>query len=303
MTAPGPPDPLLQEAASLAAHPDFDRAVHVYTAGSLRFREAPRLVNMIASTDVRWRIVGFLLYLDADRERFGPEGGATYGRLLDLSTRQGEATPRTLQSLLALLQVSGLVRRAPGRADRRVKLYRPTDRMRAFVDGWLRYGAAALDILQPGMHRTRLVGDRAFAETFAVSGGRAHLADAVPLADRVPAPLSALRTMQGAYSVIVAVLLARFEGLRTPSHRALARRFGLSRGQVGLVVQAGRDKGLFSLDHADNLVPTAALADSFRHWISIELAFYARHMPGSPDPAARPSDSASSTELSSAQGR
>ncbi|MCR0983861.1 hypothetical protein [Roseomonas populi] len=278
MTPPGPSDPLLQKAAQLASHPDFPQAVHAYSVGLARLREAPRFVNIIASTDLRWRIVGFLLYLDADRERFGPEGGATYGRLLDLSTRQGDATPRTVQSLLALLQFSGLVRRTASQADRRVKYYRPTDRMDAFVRAWLRYGTAALDILEPEMQRGRLVENRAFVDAFSVSGGRAHLEDVVPLADRVPAPLSSLKAMLGSYSVILAVLLAHFEDVPTPSRRSIAGRFGLSRSQVDLVVQAGRDKGLFTIDTNANLIPTPALEDSFHRWISIELAFYASHM-------------------------
>ena len=136
------------------------------------------------------------------------------------------------------------------------------------------------------MQRGLLVEDRAFVDGFSVSGGRAHLEDAVPLADRVPAPLSSLKAMLGSYSVILAVLLARFEGTDTPSRRSIAGRFGLSRSQVDLVVQAGLDRGLFALDHNAMLVPTTALETSFHQWISIELAFYARHM--RPRPASTP---------------
>lgn len=288
MHAPDDPDPLLRTAARFAAHPDFPLAVRTYATGLARFREAPRLVNMVVSTDVRWRIVGYLNYLDADRERFGPEGGATYGRLLDLSTRHGEATPRTVRSLLALLQVSGLVRRTVGRADRRQIFYHPTERMRAFVRDWLRYATAALDVLEPDMRRGSLVGDPRFAEAFAVSGGRAHLEDPIPLADRVPTPLSSLRAMLGSYSVILAVLQARIEGTATPGSRRIAGRFGLSRSQVDRVVQAGLQRGLFVSDEEGRPVPTAALEESFRRWISIELAFYARHLRPPPRAATGP---------------
>ena len=279
------PDPLLRRAARFAAHPDFPRAVRTYAHGLARFREAPRLVNLIVSTDVRWRIVGYLNYLNSDRERFGPEGGATYGRLLDLCTRFGEASPRTVRTLLALMQVTGLIRKAAGQDDRRLAFYRPTDRMRAFMRDWLGYATAALDILEPDVPRAHRVSDPAFVDAFTVSGGRAYLEDVVPLVDRVPAPFSLLRDMLGGYSVIVAVLLARIEGVPTPPNRRIAGRFGLSRSQVDRVLQAGRDAGLFASDGAGSVVPTPALEDSFHRWIALELAFYAEHMRPPDDPA------------------
>lgn len=271
-------DRLLEDAARLAAHPEFDAAVFAYTRGLLKLREAPRLVNMIVSTDVRWRIIGFLLYLDADRERFGPEGGATYGRLLETCMARDEASPRAVKSVLALLQFGGLVQVVWHRSDRRVKFYKPTERMFGFVRQWMGYGTAALDILEPAVQRSRFIHDQTFIEAFSTSGGRAHLEDPIPLADRVPTPLSSLKHMLGSYSVIVAVLLADLEGRATPSQHAIAKRFGLSRSQVGNVIVAGLKQGLFLSDARAGLTPTPALLASFRTWISIELAFYARHM-------------------------
>lgn len=278
MTLAESSDSLLDDATLLAAHPDFDAAVLAYAVGLLKLREAPRLVNMIVSTDVRWRIIGFLLYLDADRERFGPQGGASYGRLLETCMTRDEASPRAVKSVLALLQFGGLVRVVTDKADRRVKFYRPTERMFDFVRQWMEYGTAALDILEPEMQRSRYVGDQSFIDGFSVSGGRAHLEDAIPLADRVPEPLSSLKHMLGSYSVIVTVLLARLQNRPVSSQHAIAKRFGLSRSQVGNVMSAGLAQGLFVRDGSDNVVPTPALIASFRTWISIELAFYARHM-------------------------
>ena len=272
------PDTLLEDAARFAAHPDFGAAILAYTAGLARLREAPRLVNMVISTDVRWRVVGYLMYLDADRERFGPLGGATFSRLLEACMARNEASPRAVRSVLALLQFGGLVRVVPSLSDRRVRFYRPTERMFGFVRQWLGYGTAALDILEPELERSRLIDDQAFMDAYSVSGGRAHLQDPVPLVDRVPAPLSSLKHMLGSYSVIVAVVLARLEGRAAPSHHDMARRYGLSRAQVSNVMAAGLNQGLFTLDASGNIEPTSQLRAGFQHWISIELAFYARHM-------------------------
>jgi hypothetical protein len=74
-------DPLPAYAAQPSALPRFPQAMREYIIGSARFRESPRLLNKLVSHDARWRVVGYLLYLAVDRERFGPAGGASYGRL------------------------------------------------------------------------------------------------------------------------------------------------------------------------------------------------------------------------------
>lgn len=271
-------DRLLCEARELAEHPAFDAAIMAYATGLARFREAPRILNMIVSTEVRWRILGYLLYLDADRERFGPEGGATYGRLLQLSASQAGASPRAVKTVLALLRLGGLVRVTHDPFDRRIRHYRPTARLFDYVKDWMRYGTAALDILKPGSGLSAFVDDQAFIDQFSVSGGRAHMEDAIPLADRVPVPLSSLSAMAGSHSVILAVTLAHLQQAQSPSHHSIAKRFGLSRSQVSNVVSAGVARDVFQRSSDGHLEPTAALLSSFRTWVSIELAFYARHM-------------------------
>ena len=278
MDAQATADELLQDAARLAVHPAFAQAVEVYCTALARLREAPRLLNTIIATDVRWRIVGYLLYLSSDTERFGPHGGATYGRLLQLCTKRQEAGSRALTTLLGLLRLSRLILAVPDWQDARIKYYVPTKRLNRFVQGWMRYATAALDLLEPEMARARFLDDPAFLTRFNVSGGRAHLADAIPLADRVPEPLSLLKSMLGSYSVIVGVMEADLGGRPVPPAGHLARRFGLSRTQVREIIAAGLRAGLFAQGEKDTVTATPALRDSFAHWISIELAFYARHM-------------------------
>ena len=150
------PDELIAHAARLLALPAFPRAVREYTVGLARFRESPRLANKLISYDTRWRVVGYLLYLAADRQRFGTDGGATYGRMLEICTRRQEVSPRVLKTMLALLKFTGFVETVSS-ADRRSKLYRPTARMDQFVNLWLSYAVSALDILEPDMQRRRML--------------------------------------------------------------------------------------------------------------------------------------------------
>ena len=73
--SPVEPDPLPARAARFAATPTFEAAVRAYALGQMGFRRSQRLINKLISYHARWRVVGYLLYLHADRERFGPGGG------------------------------------------------------------------------------------------------------------------------------------------------------------------------------------------------------------------------------------
>jgi hypothetical protein len=148
-------DDLLAVAARFSACAAFPEAVRRFSEGQAEFRQGPRLLNKLLSRDASWRVIGYLLYLHADRDRFGPQGGATYGRLLELCTRRAEVGRRTLKTMLALLRFAGFVQARPSAADRRVKFYRPTERMLDFVRRWLSYPVAALDVLEPQMQRAR----------------------------------------------------------------------------------------------------------------------------------------------------
>jgi hypothetical protein len=271
------PDELIAHAARLLALPAFPQAVREYTVGLARFRESPRLANKLISYDTRWRVVGYLLYLAADRERFGTDGGATYGRMLDICTRRQEVSPRVLKTMLALLKFTGFVETV-GSTDRRSKPYRPTARMGEFVNLWLSYAVSALDILEPDMRRTPMLQeDPGFPDRFLVSGGRDHLANTPP-ADRMPEFMALYGARDGAGAAVLAVMLADIDGTPVPSRAAIAKRFGLSKTQISNVLAAGEAKGFFRLDAAGVAAATPHLRDSFASWISLELAFYARHM-------------------------
>lgn len=271
------PNQLVSDAQRLALHPKFPQAVQAYCVELARLREAPWLLNALIATEARWRIIGYLLYLASDTERFGPQGGATYGRMLDLCTQRQEVKPRVLKTLLGLLKFSGVVTVVPDAQDRRIGYYRTTPKFDGFTKAWLTYAATALDLLEPKLERQSYLDDPAFAIRFNVSGGRAHLSDEIPLVDRMPQPLADLNVMSGSFSIIVGVMEADTSGLPPPSRAGLASRFGLSRGQVLNIIKAGVSLGLFQAGKS-SVGPTPLLREVFHQWVSIELAFYARHL-------------------------
>jgi len=271
-------DPLLAEAAALRALPAFAQAIREYSVGLARFREDSRLINKMVSYDSRHRVVGYLFYLHADRERYGPAGGATYGHLHDLCTRRNEVSPRTLKTTLALLRLTGFVSTVRSKTDGRQKFYRPMPRMLAFVEGWLGYATAALDTLQPQMRRGEMLhDDPTFIERFLVAGGRDHT-DNEPPADRMPEFIGFFGAREGANAVILSVILAGIDATPMPSRARIAKRYGLSKTQVSNVIGEGARIGYFAVDATGIAATTQKLRDDFSRWISIELAFYARHM-------------------------
>jgi hypothetical protein len=271
-------DDLAAHAARLAALPVFPTAVREYTVSLMRFRRGSRLFNKLISHNARWRVAAYLFYLHADRERFGPDGGATYGNLLEMCSRRQEVSPRVLKTVLALLQLTGFVKAKRSAIDRRSKFYQPTERMEGFVQQWLGYGTKALDTLEPEMRRAQMLrDDPGFADRFLVSSGRAHLT-AIPLVERMPEFVAFFGARDGAGATLLAIMLADIDGTPVPSRAELAKAFGLSKTQVSNVLIAGETLGYFALDDAGVPAATQHLRDSFRRWVSLELAFYARHM-------------------------
>ena len=271
-------DPLAARAARFAAMPAFDEAVRAYIAGMTGFRRSNRMINKLISYHARWRLAGYLLYLAADRERFGPRGGATYGNLLEMCSRPPEISSRVLKTMLALLQFTGMVKATRDSDDGRSKIYQPTPRMQDFMQPWLRYATGTLDLLEPEMRRARLLQDDPdFVDRFLVSSGRAH-ETAKPLVERMPKFIAFFASRDGAGAVLLPVMQADIDGTPVPSRGELAKTFGISKTQVTKILQLGQAEGYFTLDAAGIPAVTELLRMTFRQWVSTELAFYAQHM-------------------------
>ncbi len=269
-------DLLLTEAARLRAHPVFEQALREYALGVAKTQESPWIANKIISQDARFRVVGYLLYLDADRERW--PAGANYRGLHELCTRRKEVSPRVLNTTLAVLKLTGFVTTARDPADRRLKFYRPTARMWDFVRDWLGYASRALDLLQSGMHRSRLLQeDPTFVRRFLASAGLDHMTNPPP-ADLMPEFIEFFGSREGGSALVLSAMLSDIDGQLVPSRSRIAKRYGLSKTQVSNVIALGVKSGFFLLDEDAIPMPTPHLRDSFRQWVAIELAFYARHM-------------------------
>lgn len=271
-------DPLLAEAAQLRALPAFPDAVREYTIAIARFREAPRLINKLIASETRFRLTAYVFCFAAYYERHGPLGGVTYTQLLELCESREELTPRTLKTTLSLLKLAGFVKTVRHPSDRRSKSYHPTPRMMDFVSNWMPHAVNALDAVQPDMQRARMLEqDPDFIPRFAAAAGHAH-ATGIPLIDRMPEFTRFFGKREGAIPIVLAIMLSDIMSTPLPSRAQIARRFGLSKTQVSNMVAEGTELGFFSTNETGIPCATAYLRESYSRFISIELAFYARHM-------------------------
>jgi DNA-binding PadR family transcriptional regulator len=271
-------DPLLAEAAQLRASRAFSAAVREYTVAVAHFRETPRLLNKVIASETRLRLGAYVLSLASDHETYGPLGGATFTRLLELCEQREELSPRILKTTLALLKLTGFVRTTKNESDGRSKTYQPTARWVDFVKRWLPHAVNALDALQPDMQRARMFAeDPDCLRRFLASAGREHMTG-IPLIDRMPEFTCFFGKREGGIPVVLSVMQSDIDGTPLPSRAQVAKRFGLSKTQISKIIAEGTSLGFFTIDDAGVPVATAYLRDSYTRFLSIELAFYARHM-------------------------
>lgn len=271
-------DPLLAEAAALRASPAYPTAVREYTVAIARFREAPRLINKLIASETRFRLTAYVFCFAAYYERHGSHGGVTYTQLLELCAQREELSPRLLKTTLTLLRLGGFVKTLRHPSDRRSKFYHPTARMMDFVKNWMPHAVNALDAVQPDMRRAQMLAeDPNFIRRFAAAAGHEH-ATGIPLIDRMPEFTCFFGKREGAIPVVLAVMLSDIDGTPLPSRALIAKRFGLSKTQVSNMIAEGSRLGFFATDEMGTPRATTYLRDSYGRFISIELAFYARHM-------------------------
>ncbi len=271
-------DPLLAEAAQLRASPAFPTAIREYIVAVVRFREKPNLITKLIASEIRFRLTAYVFCMAAYHDIHGPFGGVTYTQLLELCMPRQELSPRALKTTLALLKLAGFIKTSQSKSDRRSKIYHPTARMVEHVKSWIPHAVNALDALQPEMQRARMFEqDPDCLRRFAAASGRDH-ATGIPLIDRMPEFTCFFGKREGAIPVVQAVMLSDIEKVPPPSRAQIASRFGLSKTQVSKIIAEGTQLGFFTVDDAGIPTATAYLRDSYARFISIELAFYARHM-------------------------
>ena len=276
-SGPACSDPLADVAAVIRSQPRFDAATLRYAEGVLSFREGPRLLNKISSSHARSQIAGYVVYLQFEADPADPDGGPSYHKLLELTQRRRDCGPRVLKTILALLRLAGFVTLHKGQRDRRLRIYRPTDKMIAFTRDWYAAAFASFDALDPaGNHSARVRNKPDVLRQVILAIARPYIQQDIQLAAHYPTMFDIYMTDCG--SPVVATLASVFlKGEAPPSPQAIAERFGSSVSQVRNVLRKLADGALIEMSAGGRVVAIGPLLDLYQNYVARELALYARY--------------------------
>jgi hypothetical protein len=267
-------DGLSAAADIIHAHPNFPNAARHYLSMLVAWRTQSRMADKHASTHTRSSITGYVVYLHFRADPANPDDGASYLKLLELCTIRGDCGPRGLTTTLALLRLAGFVQRQRGTIDRRVRLYRPTEKLLNHVRQWYANTLGCLDRLTGA---TDFAGDVArdpdFLRHVVTSIAGPYFARAIQLVGHYP-ELLALFELEGGSMVAAVLVMAALDGTPVPRPAEMAKRLSCSVSQVRNVMAHLDARGLLRLE-ADRMVPVEApLVPLLRRYIARELAFY-----------------------------
>jgi DNA-binding MarR family transcriptional regulator len=270
---------IIHEARELSVHPEFDTALIEYTSDLIQFRKSQRHLNKIIAQQHRFRIIGYLLHRHAVKWLSDQSGGVTYTELAQACASY-DSSPRHLKTMLGLMQVVGFVKVERDPDDNRRKFYVPTDRLMRFVRKRVMCAAISLDILHPRLRCSQILMEDKTAVVRLWATGGFEFALGPAMNEALPVFFAFFRGRDGGAPLTFALMHAHFNGCECPSRSVIAAQFGLSKTQVTNLVHEGAELGLFTLDAKGAPSTTALMHDSYRQLVSIELAFFARHIRG-----------------------
>lgn len=269
-------DPLAETAAWIRALPNFEAAALHYISGALSWREGSRLINKLSSSHARSLIVGLIAYLHFEREAEGGDG-ATYPALWRYVLHRKSCGAGVLKTLLALLRLAGFVSVRRSDDDRRLKLYRPTDKMLRFMRGWYAQTFGCFDIIDPGHgYAQRVWDDHGFLAHVVVSIARPYYGRDIRLTEHFPL-IHTLCTMDSGFTTAATLVEAELTGAPIAAPQVLAARFGSSISQARNVLRTLAESGLVALSDQGRVVDAKPLAGLFMDYIARELALYGRY--------------------------
>src|SRR3984893_2686905 len=146
-----PGGPLSADAlARLRSHPRFHEAVRA-AAGALVAIERKR---PLVVSDLGRLIIGNLaLYLHFSRDPADPRSGLTVSRMKTICVEQGVCSTGRALAAITLMRLSGYLAPAPGRADRRLRLLVPTDRLITLCRQYWLANIRAMTLVKPELSR------------------------------------------------------------------------------------------------------------------------------------------------------
>ena len=268
-------DPLGATMHGMLNHPAFDHAASHYLTHILIWRRQMGVFNRVATTS-GLHTMGYVLFLYFANTTGNPENGATYSRLLDICEQRGNCGSRALRTTLILAQVMGYLQSSRGRADRRIQIFTPSEKLIAQSRQQFTLPLACLDKLVPGAGLSAAAAsDPAFLPKVFTTAGKAFLDQRLEITEFFP-DLHALMQFQGGCPAILSISNSVVHERAIQSSTAIGKEFHVSAAQVRAVLKAAADRGLVTLSERGQVVHAAPLVAKQKAMIARELALYAK---------------------------
>jgi hypothetical protein len=234
----------------IVAHPRLPEAIKVYLDRFLDvYGGDPFLVRLLIETG-RFFVFALIFVIEGAQDPERPETWPTVGLLKQHMASFGVASGRHVDELIARLCAVGYMEMQPSEVDRRVRILRPTEKLRAHDRDWLAAHYSHLALAYPGHdYEPVMQRDPEFQQAH-----RSVCLPIMPLATKIFFSVSdVMLFMNRAAGVMVLAALLQ-DALMQPDYPHAAvpygdvgDRFGVSRTHVRQLLVAAEEAGLVKL--------------------------------------------------------
>jgi hypothetical protein len=273
-------DPLADLAGAIRAHPKFDEAALRYIEHLHTWRSDLGALNKIISSHARGQIIACVMYLHFNNETGNSDNGATFERVADLCLGRVPCGPKVLRTVLVVASLSGYLEIERGHTDRRLKLYRPTEKLLGHFRKLFGHKLACFDHLVEGRGFARkLHFDPRFVERLIATSGNAYFALGAQVGEKFP-DLYPILCIDGGFGATISVVESQLRGRPAPSLNHIGQRFRVSPSQARKILKLAEERGLILFTADGRVADASGLVGLYKLYLAREFALYAKHSLG-----------------------
>ena len=152
-------DELTAKARAMVSHPQFSSALATHSLAMLELYKSAhtagaQIARFLVNETARALIANVCIYMDLDFDPSEPRFGLTLRKIQKICADRGVASPGRVYAFLKMLQLSGYLD-SIATSDKRFKLLRPGDKLRAYRLELMHSIYSALDHIAPERHYAR----------------------------------------------------------------------------------------------------------------------------------------------------
>jgi hypothetical protein len=279
-------DPLIVKARAIMNRPGFNSALATHSDAMFKlYKDAQvagaQLARFLVNETARALIANLCIYLDLTFEPGDPRSGLTIRKIQKICVDRDVASPGRAFAFLKMMQLSGYLEAVPV-SDKRVKLLRPTRKLRSYRSELMHSIYSALDHVAPGADYACRGASPAVDRSILLVSGKDFFGGLL-LLDYHP-DIKMFADRDGGYHFLLKILReARLFSGDAPAEKIsislqdASRRSGLSRSHLrSILLEAERRELIaFETGASNRIRLTPKLIEEFKEQVALLLAYYA----------------------------